>query len=197
MDTNVRFEPSGRTGLVAAGQTVLGASRSLGVEIPLECGGLGQCDSCAVVIESGADGLSDLTEGERSYLSPERLAAGERLACQARLLGVEVTVRVPPVVEKKKPAAEKQGEPQEEPARARDPRRDQLREDFEKLPLDGKIAALAELGIEAAGDIIGEVVKTTQRIGSEVSALFSGPKSPKPPDEPPGAPDGAGGGSSN
>ena len=197
MDTNVRFEPSGRVGLVAAGQTVLGAARSLGVEIPLECGGLGQCDSCAVVIESGADGLSDLTEGERAYLSPERLAVGARLACQARLLGIEVTVRVPPVVEKKKPAEEKQGEQQEEQARARDPRRDQLREDFEKLPLDGKIAALAELGIEAAGDIIGEVVKTTQRIGSEVSAMFGGPKSPKPPDQPPSAPDGAGGGSSN
>jgi len=179
VETSIKFEPSGKSSLVASGQTISGAARSLGVDIPLECGGIGKCDSCAVKAESGADGISELTDAERTYLNQERLAAGERLACQAHLLGPEVVVRVPTAEER----AEKKAENAEQ-GRASDPRVNQIREEFEKLPLDKKVSALAELGVNAAGDIVGELLNVGKRIGNDLSSIFSGPAKTEPPPDP-------------
>src|ERR671939_115777 len=86
MAVNVEWRAEGdvHTGLVAEGTYLLDAARRMGVRLPAECGGRGECDTCAVVVEEGASLLSELTDGERRHLGEGRRAAGERLACQAR-----------------------------------------------------------------------------------------------------------------
>src|SRR5919202_993197 len=107
MSVDIRFQPEGRNGLVAEGTYLLDAAKRLGVTLPTECEGRGQCDTCAVVVEEGATLLSSLTEAEREHLSPERLAAGERLACQTKVeRGGELVLRPVPVTEREETTEE-------------------------------------------------------------------------------------------
>src|SRR5256885_31072 len=87
MGVNVEWKvgDGGRGGIVAEGTYLWDAAKRLGVRLPAECEGRGECDTCAVVVEEGATLLSDLTQAERTRLSPERLAAGERPACPAKV----------------------------------------------------------------------------------------------------------------
>jgi len=128
-----KTEGEGRSGVVAEGTYLWAAVKRIGVRLPAECEGRGQCDTCSVVVSEGATLLSGLTDAERKILSPERLAAGERLACQAKLEhGGDVVLRPVPVTERAETAEEA----------ARD-----LREEFRRMPLRKKFATL--VGIEA------------------------------------------------
>ena len=73
----------GRNGIECGEGTILDHARRLGVQLPSECGGRGQCRRCVVRVEHGAEALSEKTAAERAA----GLAEGERLACQARVLG--------------------------------------------------------------------------------------------------------------
>src|SRR2546423_3061367 len=86
MSVNIKFEPAGITGVVAEGTYLWDAAKRIGLRLPAECGGRGECDTCAVLIEKGTTLLSSLTNAERVRLSPERLAAGGRPARQAENL---------------------------------------------------------------------------------------------------------------
>ncbi|MGD9117091.1 MAG: ASKHA domain-containing protein [Dehalococcoidia bacterium] len=100
----VIFQPSGRSGLVAAGQSLKEASVRLGVDIEGGCGAQATCGQCLVRvvsgsfdkygISSGTDSLSPLAESERQFISPAEEAEGYRLACQAKICG-DVVVFVP------------------------------------------------------------------------------------------------------
>ena len=121
MSVNIKFEPSGRDGLIAEGTYLWDAAKRLGVQLPAECEGRGECDTCAVIVEQGATLLSSLTEAERERLSPERLAAGERLACQTKIeRGGELVLRAVPVTER---------------AETTDEALKDLRKEFRELPL--------------------------------------------------------------
>src|SRR5215210_7871720 len=85
MSVEIKFEPEDRQGIVAEGTYLWDAAKRLGVRLPAECEGRGECDTCAVVVKEGATLLSSLTNAERERLSPERLAGGQRLACQAKV----------------------------------------------------------------------------------------------------------------
>jgi len=142
MGVNVEWkaEGEGHVGIVAEGTYLLDAARRLGVRVPTECGGRGECDTCAVVVEEGATLLSSLTDAERTRLSPERLAAGERLACQAKAeVGGELRLRNVPATLRE--------ETTEETAKG-------FRDEFRRLPLRKKLAALAELEAVAAYDTL-------------------------------------------
>jgi ferredoxin len=135
MGVNVewRLEDGRRGGIVAEGTYLWDAAKRLGVRLPAECEGRGECDTCAVVVEEGATLLSGLTEAERTRLSPERLAAGERLACQAKAeRGGDLVLRPVPLTER--------AETTEEVAK-------DLRAEFRRMPLRKKLVALA--GMEA------------------------------------------------
>lgn len=128
-----KADGEGRSGVVAEGAYLWAAVKRIGVRLPAECEGRGECDTCAVVVSEGATLLSGLTDAERKILSPERLAAGERLACQAKIEhGGDVVLRPVPVTERAETAEEA----------ARD-----LREEFRRMPLRKKFATL--VGIEA------------------------------------------------
>jgi len=66
-----------------------------GVQINFACGGSGVCGTCHVIVEAGAENLSEATDDE---LDTVELQPGNttqsRLACQA-VVGGDVTVRIP------------------------------------------------------------------------------------------------------
>ena len=160
MSVDIKFEPEGQGGLVAEGTYLLDAAKRLGVRLPAECKGLGECDTCAVVVETGATLLSSLTESERTRLSPERLAAGERLACQAKVEhGGEVVLRPVPVTERAETSNET----------AKD-----LKKEFRELPLKSKVATLVELEGVTLFQAFDAIISVPFTIGEKVMDYMAG-----------------------
>lgn len=132
MNVNVEWKVGGEShvGVVAEGTYLWDAAKRLGVRLPAECEGRGECDTCAVVIEEGAMLLSSLTSAERERLSPERLLAGERLACQTQIeRGGDLRLRPVPTAEREETTAETVAD---------------FRKGFKELPLQQKMRTLAE-----------------------------------------------------
>ena len=140
MSVNVEIGPDGRQGIVAEGTYLWDAAKRLGVRLPAECEGRGECDTCAVMIKEGATLLSELTNAERTRLSPERLAAGERLACQCKVERGG-TLRIEPV-------------PVTERAETTEEVKKDFSTEFRGLPLQEKLATLVELEAIAAAQTL-------------------------------------------
>lgn len=131
MNVNLKVGVDGETHIIAAGSYLIDAARRIGTRLPAECGGTGQCDTCAVTIDKGAELCSAITESERKQLSPIRMAAGERLACQVRIEREgDLTVTPVPRVER--------ADTSEETAST-------FRKSFRELPLNKKVRTLFEL----------------------------------------------------
>jgi ferredoxin len=159
MSVEIKFLPDERSGLIAEGTYLWDAARRLGVKIPAECDGHGQCDTCAVLVQTGATLLSSLTEAERERLSPERLASGERLACQARIIaGGELVVSLVPATER--------AETSEETTR-------DMRKEFRELPLDRKLATLVELEAVTAFQTLSAIADLPYKAAGKVLDLFA------------------------
>ncbi len=115
----VIFMPSGLRGTAALGTTVLGAARALGVDIDSTCGGRAICGRCQITVSEGRFGregvtssaahLTPPTEAEEKYARLRGLAAGRRLACQARILG-DMVIDVPPESQIHRQVVRKQAE---------------------------------------------------------------------------------------
>jgi ferredoxin len=132
MSVNMEWKVGGEShgGIIAEGTYLWSAAKRLGVRLPAECEGRGECDTCAVVVEEGATLLSSLTSAERERLSPERLASGERLACQAKIEhGGDLVLRPVPTTEREETTTETVAE---------------FRKGFKELPLQQKLRTLAE-----------------------------------------------------
>jgi len=116
-DTTVIFTPSGVQARVPVGTTLLDAARLVAVDLDSTCGGRGLCGRCQVTpsfgefakwnIASGPNDVSEWTTSERDYKGRRPIADGDRLGCQALVLG-DIVVDVPaesqvhrPVVRKK------------------------------------------------------------------------------------------------
>lgn len=160
MSVDIKFEPDGRSGLIAEGTYLWDAAKRLGLRLPAECEGRGECDTCAVIVEQGATLLSSLTEAERVRLSPERLAAGERLACQVKVEhGGEVVLRPVPVTER--------AETSEEAAK-------DLRKEFRELPLKSKLSTLVELEAVTLFQTLNALLEVPYIVGGKVMDLMAG-----------------------
>jgi ferredoxin len=162
MTVNVEWKTArgGNTGLVADGTCLLDAARRHGIALPTECGGRGECDTCAVVVEAGAELLSAPTEAERGRLGAERLAAGERLACQAK------AERAGDLALRPVPPAER-AETTDETAR-------DFKEEFKRLPLRKKLATLAGLEAEMAYETLVRAVDLPFEIMGKGLDLLAG-----------------------
>jgi uncharacterized 2Fe-2S/4Fe-4S cluster protein (DUF4445 family) len=98
------FSPSGKRGRFPLGTPVLQAARELGVDIDSICGGRARCGRCQVEavegsfakenIVSSSDHLTEMGESEQYCLQRGRLDPGNRLSCQAKILG-DVRIDVP------------------------------------------------------------------------------------------------------
>ena len=161
MSVNVEFVPDGRQGIVAEGTYLWDAAKRLGLRLPAECGGRGECDTCAVIVREGATLLSELSNAERTRLSPERLAAGERLACQAKIeRGGTLVVEPVPVTERAETTEETKKD---------------FSTEFRHLPLQKKLATLVELEVIAAAQTFKAVAELPSALiqkGLGVMAAF-------------------------
>src|SRR4051794_27513296 len=91
------FTPSGLTGEVDTGTTVLAAARQLGVDLDSVCGGRGICGRCQIVpmegsfpkhgLTSAADHLIPFTEPEGRYRQRDGLTADRRPGGPAEISG--------------------------------------------------------------------------------------------------------------
>jgi uncharacterized 2Fe-2S/4Fe-4S cluster protein (DUF4445 family) len=102
------FTPSGLTGEVDTGTTVLAAARQLGVDLDSVCGGRGICGRCQIepstgsfakwAIDSAPTALSDWSAVEVDYETKGNarrpLRAGRRLGCAATVLD-DAVISVP------------------------------------------------------------------------------------------------------
>jgi ferredoxin len=148
MSVNVEWKIEGREetagGVVAEGTYLWDAAKRLGVRLPAECEGRGECDTCAVVVEEGATLLSSLTDAERRLLSPERLAEGERLACQTKIeRGGDLVLRPVPQTEREETAEETVKD---------------FRKEFREMPLQKKLATLVEFEAITAYQTFSKIV---------------------------------------
>ena len=92
----VTFLPDRRAVEVPRNSSILQAAEAAGVELPHNCGGVCACTTCHVWVEEGGASLSEIEEREDDRLQEAAgLSARSRLACQARLGGGDVVVRVP------------------------------------------------------------------------------------------------------
>ncbi|MEM2103722.1 MAG: ASKHA domain-containing protein [Candidatus Bathyarchaeia archaeon] len=87
------FEPEGRRVEVEAGCSIFKAALRGGVGIRTECGGKGVCGKCKVVVPN-RKAVGKITKAETSYLTPNEIDSGYRLACQASLIE-DSTVFIP------------------------------------------------------------------------------------------------------
>jgi ferredoxin len=160
MSVEIKFLPDERSGLVAQGTYLLDAAKRLGVRIPAECGGRGECDTCAVIVEQGATLLSSLTEAERQRLSPDRLASGERLACQVKIESAgELVLRLAPVTERAETSEETVAD---------------MRKEFRELPLDRKLATLVELEAVTAFQTLSAIADLPYKVAGKLLEVVAG-----------------------
>jgi len=99
------FTPSGLSGEVPAGTTVLHAARELGVDVDSVCGGRGLCGRCQITpvdgefpkwgISATAVSLSPWGGLEQSYKGKRPIEDGNRLGCGAMIHG-DTVIDVPP-----------------------------------------------------------------------------------------------------
>jgi uncharacterized 2Fe-2S/4Fe-4S cluster protein (DUF4445 family) len=76
----VIFKPLKQEAEVEPGTSLLDAAQKAGVSILSECGGMGRCGKCKLVVQKGG---SPLSPQEREYLTPDEIRQKIRLACQA------------------------------------------------------------------------------------------------------------------
>jgi len=154
MSVDIKFEPDGPAGLVAEGTSLWDAAKRLGLHIPADCEGRGECDTCAVAIINGATLLSSLTEGERTQLSAERLAGGQRLACQCKVeRGGELSLRLVLQTERGRTAEETTHD---------------LRKEFRELPLERKISTLMQLETIAMTEALDTIADRSVSFGKKI-----------------------------
>jgi len=91
----VFFEPMGRKIETYSNRTIMEIAREMGIGIRSDCGGLGRCGKCKVVLTKISGETSKLTDSELKLLTPKELNSGYRLACQARILAGSISVFIP------------------------------------------------------------------------------------------------------
>ncbi|MFZ2163729.1 MAG: 2Fe-2S iron-sulfur cluster binding domain-containing protein [Sideroxyarcus sp.] len=89
---NVTFEKLGITVSVPAGTRLIEISEKIGAGITYGCRE-GECCSCAVKVVSGMEHMSERSVLEDKVLQENMAASDQRLACQAQVLGGDITVK--------------------------------------------------------------------------------------------------------
>jgi ferredoxin len=156
-ETELKFEPENRVGVVAVGTYLLAAAKRLGVKLECECS-QGNYDACACLIKRGGDLLSQPTKSELEHLSELRRKNGERLACQSKIeKHGEITVM---------PTAAKKEEPT--PTLF-----EQFKKEFASLTLQEKISQILELESLTLSDSFSAVLNLPYTIGEKVRDMMA------------------------
>jgi ferredoxin len=156
-ETELKFEPENRVGVVAVGTYLLAAAKRLGVKLECECS-QGNYDACACLIKRGGELLSPTTKFESEHLSELRRKNGERLACQSKIeKHGEITVM---------PTAAKKEEPT--PTLF-----EQFKKEFASLTLQEKISQILELESLTLSDSFSAVLNLPYTIGEKIRDMMA------------------------
>ncbi|HEY8228226.1 MAG TPA: 2Fe-2S iron-sulfur cluster binding domain-containing protein [Pyrinomonadaceae bacterium] len=160
MPVTITFEPSGVTGMVATGTYLIDAAKRLGAPVGAGCmRGKGECSTCIVKVNAGADLLSPPGSIEQTFLTQEQLDQSLRLACHAKLEGDgEVVLRVI----RRQVAAQTTSRP------------DQLAKEFGSLPLEKKIATLLQLEAITMSEALNAAIDKPLTFGAKAFDRLSG-----------------------
>ncbi|OIR15355.1 ferredoxin-1 [mine drainage metagenome] len=90
--SNVTFEKLGITVSVPAGTRLIEISEKVGASITYGCRE-GECGTCMMKITSGMENMSQRSVLEDKVLQENMAGRNDRLACQAQVLGGEVSVK--------------------------------------------------------------------------------------------------------
>ena len=158
METEITFNPSGRSGLVAVGSYLLDAAKRLGVEMESE---VREDDEQFVVkVTQGADLLSPITKFESEYLGENLQNQGNRLASQAKIEKEgEIVVMVK---EKKDPEFS-----------AEEKKAKESRKEFEDLPLEKKVAQLLELEMITLSETFSFIFNSPYKVVDKVMDVMA------------------------
>lgn len=159
-EAEIKFAREERDGIIPVGTYIFDAAARLGIEISEECERRGENDSCAVTIKKGAELLSEPTKAEIEHLSEKRRKDGERLACQAKIeKSGEVVIMTKEKVVEEKPEVEAKTE--------------EFRKEFEKMPLEKKVASLLELEMIALGETVSFIFNSPSEVVSKVMDVMA------------------------
>ena len=80
---------------VADGESLFAAAQRLGFRWPTVCGGNCECGTCFMVVETGEENLSPMTDREQAAIAPGVRAREPRvrLACQVQVHGSATVTR--------------------------------------------------------------------------------------------------------
>jgi len=92
----LQFQPINEKQSVVTGSDLLQALLAKELKVLMACGGKGLCATCHVHIDSGMDHLTPMNQRESRTLSfITGVNQSSRLACQCRVIGDNVVVRLP------------------------------------------------------------------------------------------------------
>ncbi|ACN17743.1 metal-binding protein [Desulforapulum autotrophicum HRM2] len=100
----VTFSPGNISVTVPEGSTLLRAAEKADIYINASCNGKGSCGKCRLILEAGK-----VESTPTALLSDKEKSKGYLLACQTRIFGSEVKVRIPEETIEKKLRAEGMG----------------------------------------------------------------------------------------
>ena len=89
---NVTFEKLGITVNVPAGTRLIEISEKIGAGISYGCRE-GECGTCTVRVISGMENMSERSVLEDKILQENMAGLDHRLACQAQVLGGNITIK--------------------------------------------------------------------------------------------------------
>jgi len=158
----LKIESEGREGVLAVGSYLIDAAGRLGSRIDDDPATNDGVHTCGVVVESGADVLSELTETEREQFEKHGRKPNERLACQAKFIKPgEVTIMTE---DKKTSKKEEESESDQ---------KERLRKEFEEMPLEKKIASLVQFEVIAFGETIKFILDSPYKVVDKVMDVMA------------------------
>ncbi len=158
-DAELKFEREGVEGIVAVGTYLIDAMKRLGVAPDEACIHAKGIHNCAVVVSSGIDLLSDLTDTEAEHFASNGRRTNERLACETKIERPgEITI----MTQETKTAAPKE------------PAKDKFQAEFEALPLDQKISKLFKMEAVTIGETINYVIESPMEVFSKIGDVMAG-----------------------
>ena len=178
-DVEIRFEREGVSGIVAVGSNLADTARRFGIRFD-DCQPVKSMHDCALIVSTGSDNLSPLTQRETEHFAANGRRSNERLACEAKIIkpGEIVIMTDQKKEQSKKNESTKAG----------------FQAEFDALPLDKKFASLMRMEVatlsEAFSYIANSSLKMVEQVGDaitdfgtkiEYEAKKATSSNPKPP----------------
>jgi ferredoxin len=158
IDAEIKFEREGLGGLVAVGSYLADTVKRFGVRFEKECDHTLGVHHCEIVVASGIDNLSPLTEAESEHFAAMGRRTNERLAHEAQIIKAgEIVIMTHE--KKEKPRTDAPNDP--------------LKAEFDALPLDKKIAALMRMEAVTLSETLAYVVNSPMKVVEKVGDVMA------------------------